>query len=148
MSGKKTLSETLDAMREIMRPVFDEQRATWELEGPAAMAAFEATGATLSSIGGNCPVQAYGDVDGQRFYFRARGDGWQFHVAPTDALIFDADTFYIDRDYGDWPEAGWMPQHEALGFIVASIAEFRAKPTEDDGQPDEAREWADFDRDC
>lgn len=128
-AAKSDLDTILADLREAFRPVFDEQRATWEREGPAAMAAFNATGATLDQIGGNCPVQATGTVDGQRFYFRARGEDWQFHVAPTEDLIFDAPSFYIDREYGDWPDAGWMPNHEAIGFIVAAIAEYRALPT-------------------
>lgn len=118
--------KTLAALREALAPVFDEQREVWEREGPAAMAAFQETGATLKMIGGNCPVQAKGFVDGHAFYFRARGDSWQFHVAPTSDLIFDADVFYICRDYGEFPDAGWMPRHEALGFIVQAIGEFRA----------------------
>lgn len=98
-----------------------------EQDVKAAMAALEQTGATLHYIGGNCPVQAEGEVDGQAFYFRARGDGWQFHVAPTDGEIFDNDTFYVEHDYGDGPfDAGWMPENEALSFIVQAIGEFRA----------------------
>jgi hypothetical protein len=124
------LDKTLADLREAFRPIFDEQRATWEREGPAAMAAFKATGAALGMIGGNCPVQAEGVVDGQAFYFRARGDEWQFHVAPTKELIFDAATFYIERDYGEGFDAGWMPNHEALGFIVEAISEFRALTNE------------------
>ena len=92
----------------------------------AAVVAIEAVGASLDSIGGNCPVQAYGSVDGRRFYFRARGDSWQFHVAETDDKIFFEDDFYIGRDYGEGPfDAGWMPENEALGFIVESIAAYR-----------------------
>ena len=97
-------------------------------EGPAALARLEATGAILDSIGGNCPVQANGDVDGNWFYFRARGDEWQFYVADSDDLIFDAPDFYVERDYGSGFDAGWMPQHEAIGFIVNSIADYRATP--------------------
>lgn len=116
------------ALKETLDPVFEEQRETWEREGPAAEAAFAATGATMRCIGGNCPVQGEGTVDGSAFYFRARGDGWQFHVAPTEDDIFDAPTFYIERDYGDGPfDAGWMPLHEAYAFIVEAIGLLRAR---------------------
>lgn len=120
------LSGFLDTLGKQLAPVFAEQKEAWKKGAPAAMAAFEATGAALDSIGGNCPVQAEGDVDGQRFYFRARYDEWQFHVAPSDDAIFADPTFYIERDYGGGFDAGWMPKHEALGFIVASIAEYRS----------------------
>jgi hypothetical protein len=148
MTGVIPLTEILKDLQNAFKPVFDEQRATWEREGPAAIAALEATGAVLDYIGGNCPVQAEGFVDGQHFYFRARGEEWQFHVAPTKADIFDHDTFYIERDYGDQYEAGWMPNHEAIGFIVQAIGEFRSANQPDDGQPDEVQEWTDFDGDC
>lgn len=116
------------ALKKTLDPVFAEQDETWAREGPAAIAAFEGTGATLRCIGGNCPVQAEGTFDGLHFYFRARGDGWQFHVAPTNEDIFgEHELACYGRDYGDGPfDAGWMPQHEALGFIVQSIGEYRA----------------------
>lgn len=31
-------------------------------------------------IGGACPVQAEGTVDGIPFYFRARGNGWSLSI--------------------------------------------------------------------
>lgn len=108
-----------------LAPVFDEQKATWEREGPAAQAAFNATGATLTSFGGNCPVQAEGMVDGQTFYFRARGDAWSLDIGPEEQW-HGFGCWRIERDYGEWPDAGWMPKHEALGFIVDGIAEYRS----------------------
>lgn len=119
------LNGFLAEMRKVMAPVFDEQRETWAREDPAAMEAFEATGASMDRIGGNCPVQANGDVDGKRFYFRARGDEWQFHVADTDDEIFNNPLFYIERGYGTGFDAGWMPQHEAVHFIIEAIGEYR-----------------------
>lgn len=87
-------------------------------------------GVDLDWLGGNCPVQAEGSVDGKRFYFRARGEEWQFHVAATDADIFDNDLFYHEQDYGDGPfAAGWMPVDEAVGFIRQGIAMYRASLT-------------------
>jgi hypothetical protein len=92
------------------------------------IAALEREGATLEWIGGNCPVQAEGFVDGKAFYFRARGDTWQFHVAPSREEIFDNDVFYMERDYGEGPfDAGWMPEDEALAFIGEAIAALKAR---------------------
>ena len=92
-----------------------------------AWAVGEGMNLTLERIGGNCPVQADGTFDGNAFYFRARGDSWQFHVAPTQDEIFgDTELFYIERDYGDGPfDAGWMPENEALGFIAQAALEAR-----------------------
>lgn len=117
----------MSELGKLIGPHLEKERSEWERRGPAATGAFEATGGTLDSLGGNCPVQAEGSVDGKRFYFRARGGEWRFHVADDDDLIFDNPLFYIERDYGEGPyAAGWMPRHEALGFIVQSIAEYRA----------------------
>lgn len=115
----------LDTLRTNLAPVFDEQKATWEREGPAAQAAFNATGATLASFGGNCPVQAEGMVDGQTFYFRARGDAWSLDIGPEDTWHGDG-AWRIDGDYGSGFDAGWMHKHEALGFMVEGIAAYRA----------------------
>jgi hypothetical protein len=78
-------------------------------------------------LGGNYPVQAEGTVDGHAFYFRARGQSWEFHVAPSDGLIFsDSEVFYMDEPYGDGPfDAGWMPEEEARAFIFKGVAAFR-----------------------
>lgn len=115
-----------DALGGILKPKFDEQDAVWAEHGDAAMQAFAATGAELVSLGGNCPVQGTGDVDGHWFYFRARGDEWQFHVAATDAEIFDNDIFYHEEEFGEGFDAGWMHRHEALGCIVKGIGLYRA----------------------
>ena len=120
-----TLLQTLDRLREAARPFFEEREAVWRREGPAARAALEATGAVLDQIGGNCPVQARGSVDGRRFYFRARGDTWSFGTGSDDDQAVEAPDFLLERDYGSWPEAGWMHRHEAVGFIVEAVAAYR-----------------------
>ena len=125
MSRNQQCPDLFSALRKAIEPVNLEHEEAWSREGPASMAAFEATGATLKYLGGNCPVQAEGEVDGQRFYFRARGDAWEFHVAKHDWELINASIFYLERDYGAWPDAGWMPPHEALRFIVGSIQAFR-----------------------
>ena len=69
----------------------------------------------IESIGGNCPVQADGVIDGMPFYFRARGEHWSFRVADTAAGDpVDGRGFCYVEEY---PEAGWMEETEALAFL-------------------------------
>jgi hypothetical protein len=50
-------------------------------------------------LGGNCPVQAEGTLDGVPFYFRARGTS-------------------VTVDVGDeWPHAGWISEPLARAYI-------------------------------
>lgn len=90
-----------------------------------------AAGIHFDFIGGNCPVQAEGSFDGLRFYFRARGQHWQFHVALHDYDIMENDLVRVVRPYvptdGGSPQfaAGWMPVAEAVAFIIAEVAAFR-----------------------
>jgi hypothetical protein len=72
----------------------------------------------IAWLGGNCPVQAKGTVDGRFFCFRARGDGWQFHVADDKAGIFEPGEWVYEEGYGEWPEAGWITEDEARVFIA------------------------------
>ena len=71
-------------------------------------------------LGGNCPVQAEGTVDGKPFYFRARGEYWSMGIGGEEVVL--SPDWYYGEDYGDAPyKAGWMPQYEALGFIAKAI---------------------------
>lgn len=47
-----------DDLGAMLAPVFDEQRAVWEREGPAAEARAAALGIAFDDRGGNCTVQA------------------------------------------------------------------------------------------
>lgn len=79
----------------------------------------------INSIGGNCPVQAEGEVDGKPFYFRARGDEWSMGIGGDPVSDPDWECF---ESYGDGPyDAGWMPQHEALGFIAKAVGMYAAR---------------------
>jgi len=70
-------------------------------------------------LGGNCPVQAEGTLDGKFMYFRARGEHWAFHVAPTEADLWtDLDWVYEEEYPGGAFEAGWMTEDEARAFIA------------------------------
>jgi hypothetical protein len=81
-------------------------------------------GVELQGIWGNCPVQAEGTVDGQQFYFRARGDAWALEIGPEEDWFTDKAWRY-QQDYGSWPDAGWMNDDEALIFISKAINRYR-----------------------
>lgn len=93
-----------------------------------------AAGIHLDWLGGNCPVQAEGMFDGLFFYFRARGEQWQFHVGRSQDLVMVAPVFRVNKPYvrsdgapPEWGAAGWMPEDEALDFIIAEVAAFRER---------------------
>ncbi len=67
-------------------------------------------------LGGNCPVQAEGTINGEAFYFRARGAHWSMSIGGADPV--GEPSWYYEERYGDGPfDAGWMPDDEALTFI-------------------------------
>lgn len=71
----------------------------------------------IAWLGGNCPVQAEGTINGKEFYFRARGDEWSLRIGGTD--VVSAPEWRYSEDYGDDPfAAGWMTEDEARGFIA------------------------------
>ena len=71
---------------------------------------------TTTLIGGNCPVQAEGTINGHEFYFRARGDSWSLSVGGPD--VVGHPVWYYEQPYGEWPDAGWMSVDEARAFIL------------------------------
>ena len=78
----------------------------------------------IDGIGGNCPVQAEGTVDGVPFYFRGRGEHWQMNIGGDD-LILCPDWCWREA-YGDHQyAAGWMSEDEALLFIEQAVARWR-----------------------
>jgi hypothetical protein len=83
----------------------------------------------IETIGGFCPVQAEGTVDGKPFYFRARGSHWAINIGGED-LILQPDWRY-EEDYGMWPEAGWMTEEEARAFIQKAVALYEAEHVRD-----------------
>ena len=88
----------------------------------------EATGATLDWLHGNCPIQAEGIVDGNVFYFRARGSRWEFHVADENAHLLTKDLFFYSEPWGYGPyDAGWMLYETAAEMIVKAIGLYRAQ---------------------
>jgi hypothetical protein len=80
----------------------------------------------IAYVGGSCPVQGEGWIDGQPFYFRARGRGWRIEIGqselPDIALWMDGGL------YGDGPhDAGYMPVEEARALILRAGERFIAE---------------------
>jgi hypothetical protein len=98
----------------------------------------------IEMIGGNCPVQADGKIDGTPFYFRARGESWSIGIGGD--VVGEPDWYYEEDYPGGQFAAGWMTETEARAFIDQAAERYLARPdSADDGQPDEAQEWCDFD---
>lgn len=94
-----------------------------QAEGPVAKGGGE--GLVIDTLGGNCPVQAEGTLDGKEFYFRARGERWSFAVG-GDVIM--SPEWYHEEPYGDEPfAAGWMTEEEARGFIDKAVALYRGR---------------------
>lgn len=79
----------------------------------------------ITSIGGQCPVQAEGDVFGFPFYFRARHGAWTFDVASKGR---------DPVDYGDLFQAegvdttgGYLTTPEAMAILGVCLDGFRDK---------------------
>lgn len=121
----------LHALGAALAPLFEEQRAVWDREGPAASAQAAALAIVFDQIGGTCPLQAEGPFDQHRFYFRARYSHWQFHAWIGSDHYLDSENreeWVVEPSYGtDMFEAGWMHHHEAIHFICDSVEEYRAQ---------------------
>jgi hypothetical protein len=85
-------------------------------------------------LSGQCPVQGCGRVDGHPWYFRARGAAWSMEIAQNrefDPEILPVVSreypgWIVERDWGTWPEAGYMDEAVAWQLIEETIAQFRA----------------------
>lgn len=95
-----------------------------------------AEGLTIDYLGGNCPVQAEGTLDGLPFYFRARGEHWSFRVGGAD--VVSAPEWEYEEFYGEWPAAGWMTEAEAVAAINKAESLWRARLTPPPAAPDPA----------
>ncbi len=87
------------------------------------------------SIGGTCPVQGYGTVDGHQWCFRARGNTWEMVIADghddqLDCYVHNDPSskpgWWIREAWGTWPEAGYMPLATAWEKIEQAISALRA----------------------
>lgn len=93
------------------------------------MDAQEDPGLVVDWIGGNCPVQAEGKIDGEEFYFRARGNRWTMSIGGPQILSYPS--WHHEEPYGDTEfAAGWMSEEEALGFIRKAVQMWRDRRIE------------------
>ena len=70
----------------------------------------------IDTIGGNCPVQAEGTIDGKPFYFRARWSYWSIGIGGVDPCI-DPEWEHGEKYSDELYAAGWMTEEEARTFI-------------------------------
>ncbi len=77
----------------------------------------------IDSLGGKCPVQAEGTINGVPFYFRARGEIWTLEVG---ADLIEAVDWEHAEWFGEWPDAGWMTDAQAETFLRAAAARYSA----------------------
>jgi len=83
----------------------------------------------ITTLGGNCPVQAEGTVDGTPFYFRARWGSWSLAVGENcvGAAESEDGVWVREREYGDGRyDAGWMSVDEARAFLLEAAAAYVA----------------------
>jgi hypothetical protein len=78
-------------------------------------------GIWISSIGGACPCQADGTIDGNPFYFRARHADWTLDIVkPGKDPVMPTREDRIQHFEGDDPWGGYMPPEEAAKIIVVA----------------------------
>lgn len=83
----------------------------------------EDSGIVIDTLGGNCPVQAEGRIDGEPFYFRARGESWSLGIGGDPV---SAPTWEHCEEWGDSAfAAGWMEEAEAYRMIAKGAAMYR-----------------------
>lgn len=79
----------------------------------------------IDMIGGQCPVQAEGKIDGKPFYFRARGERWTMGIGGEDVVGYPQWKRWAK--WGDGPfAAGWMTEDEARKIIEQCAADYSA----------------------
>ncbi len=106
----------------------------------------------IDNIGGNCPVQAEGTVNGEPFYFRARGGHWSMSIGGSD--VVGSPKWYLQAPYKDpnpTPHpivgamhfaAGWMPVEAAESFIYTAAHMWHRERTRyRSGDPLRLRAW-------
>lgn len=88
----------------------------------------------IKYFGGQAPVQAEGVIDGREFYFRARGNHWEFSVAKVSGLTNwagdskEAAAFFVEEDYGREPfAASHMPEEKAAKIITDCVLRYLAR---------------------
>jgi hypothetical protein len=81
----------------------------------------------IEELGGYCPVQGHGTVDGKEFYFRARGNSWTMGIGGD--VVGNPD-WSIRQPYGTGDfDAGYMDMDEARAFIHQAAGQYLAEQT-------------------
>lgn len=88
----------------------------------------ERNGYVLDWLGGYCPVQAEGMIDGHPMYFRSRGAQWSLTIGTDSGK--EPPLFGYREDWGTWPDAGYMPDDVALSMIDKAVARYREEKPE------------------
>lgn len=82
----------------------------------------------IDMLGGNCPVQGEGTINGVPFYFRARGEHWSMSIGedPVGISVYEYKKgWYKSEPWGDEEyAAGWMPVKTAKSIIEKCAEEF------------------------
>lgn len=133
--GGSDSTEVLKALRAWfqtsgMPEVLDAQEdAPWDQSGD---------GWTGGMTCGACPVQIEGEVDGMRFYFRARHGEWSMGFATTPERAIRCRHGFVETGEwtreGDDTEEGFMKHSEAWRIVRESIEQWRAWRAENQGE--------------
>ncbi len=81
-------------------------------------------------------MQAQGKIDGEPFYFRARGDSWSLSIGSEDKDdsnlgvhgrdVVGNPSWEYEEEYGDGPyDAGWMKEDVARQMIEKAAKMWR-----------------------
>ena len=84
------------------------------------------TGIKLDYFGGYAPIQAWGEVEGQKFYFRARWDEWQFEIGKPGIEVptTDKTQLLFVREGELLPNAFY---NEMAAIIISCFQEYLVK---------------------
>ncbi|HEX3760751.1 MAG TPA: hypothetical protein VHW23_18680 [Kofleriaceae bacterium] len=84
---------------------------------------------TITSLDGSAPVQGEGTLpDGKAFYFRARGEAWEFSTGATQDEAIDGTGWSWSEPYGDRIfEAGYMSEDHARAIIESCADMYAAR---------------------
>ena len=81
----------------------------------------------ITYLGGACPVQADGTINGVPFYFRARGQRWQMAIGedPVEISCGMKDGWYKEEPWGkEMFDAGLMSEETAKEIIERCAEEY------------------------
>jgi len=83
-------------------------------------------GLWIRTIGGVCPCQADGTMDGHPFYFRARHGMWTLDACKKGRDPLDEIDIVFQRS-GDDPDNGYMPEAAAAKIIFECWCDFQRR---------------------